>query len=165
VDTLISRAQFLRGDFSGQRTPVRPPWSIPETEFPSICNQCAQCITACPQHILEPGRGQYPQVNFDHGECILCAECVSHCTTGALSKSSAQQALSAWSIKAFIGDECLTQKNVLCQTCGELCEYDAIHFHSAKGGLSFPEISIENCSGCGACYAPCPTHAITLRAL
>lgn len=161
----ISRAQFLRGDISGHRAPVRPPWSLHETAFLTACDQCGQCITACAQNILEPGRGQYPQVNFDHGECTFCAECVSHCTTGALSKLSGQQKFPAWSIRAFIGDECLVQKNVLCQTCAELCEYDAIHFHSEKGRLPFPKLTIENCNGCGACYSPCPTRAITLRAL
>lgn len=81
----INRLQFLRGDFRGKQQTLRPPWS--SSEFIDCCERCGECIKACPENILEKGRGGYPQVNFQHGECTFCERCVDQCPNDTLQKA------------------------------------------------------------------------------
>ena len=161
----INRRQFLRGDLRGEHVPLRPPWSRPESEFLSTCSACGECVSNCPEGILINGSGNYPEIDFQRGECTFCGECVRQCRDGALTDVVGNQKKQPWFIRASVGNECLVWKNVLCQTCGEQCEQNAITFRFVAGGLSHPELDVENCNGCGACYAACPAHAITLRTL
>ena len=39
----------------------------------------------------------------------------------------------------------------------------AIRFRPTLGGVSQPELDRAACTGCSACVAPCPTHAIACR--
>jgi len=160
MSTPISRAQFLRGDFRGDRTAVRPPWAVSEKSFFERCNSCGDCINACPTHILQPARGHFPAVDFKHGECTFCRACLEACHTGALRADIAD---APWTVRAVIGDGCLTKHGVICRTCGEQCESRAIRFRPAVGRVSQPELSIEQCNGCGACVAPCPANALSLH--
>ena len=104
MDNAISRTQLLRGDFFGRSRPIRPPWSLPENEFVERCTRCGDCISDCPQHILDKGRGGFPQVDFSRGECLFCGECVQTCTTGVLAGRSPQgEGPAPWSVRARIG--------------------------------------------------------------
>jgi len=159
----ISRAQFLRGDFSGRASPIRPPWGLPEAEFVDRCTRCADCISACPQHILQKGRGGFPQVDFSRGECLFCGDCTRVCTPGALAMGRPQDTVSEpWPIKASIGKRCLTTRGVECRSCGDHCEADAIRFQLVVGGAAAPLLDQTACNGCGACYGACPVQAIEL---
>jgi ferredoxin-type protein NapF len=153
----INRAQFLRGDFAGRQRPLRPPWALTESAFIESCTRCGDCIAVCPQHILEPGRGGFPQVNFSHGECLFCADCVRACRPGALAAATV-----AWSIRARIGDACLTRRGVECRSCADQCESIAIRFRPTVGCVAQPALDAGSCNGCGACYRVCPAQAITL---
>ncbi len=159
----ISRAQFLRGDFAGKTGPIRPPWSLPEAGFIDRCTRCGDCISACPQRILQKGRGGFPQVEFSRGECLFCGACVQACTPGVLLEERFQDAASRpWSIRATISEPCLATRGVECRSCGDHCEAGAIRFRLVVGGAAAPLLDQSACTGCGACYGACPVKAIRL---
>ncbi len=161
----ISRMAFLRGDFRGTHTAIRPPWALEEHSFINSCDRCGDCIKACPEKIVEKGRGGFPQVNFSQGECTFCGDCVERCHAGALSVEAMQGQQAAWQLTPAIKDNCLAINRVVCRSCAEQCEQRAIHFRPAPGGVSRPETDPEQCNGCGACVAPCPVAAIELKSL
>ncbi len=157
----INRMQFLRGGFSAKEMPVRPPWSLEEDRFITQCTRCSDCVSACPQHILVTGRGGFPQVDFSRNECLFCGDCVRNCTTGALQPNLT---LAPWSLQPVIEASCLAQQGVECRVCSEVCEARAIHIRLRVGGPGLPEVNGEDCIGCGACVAGCPSRAIRLQA-
>ena len=161
----INRRQFLRGDLRGKHVPIRPPWSLSEPEFLSLCSTCGDCVTNCPENILINGGGSYPEVDFLRGECTFCGDCANHCPTDALFRVSENVVQMPWHVKAIIADSCLANNRVTCLTCAEACERDAIIFNFGSTGTSKPKLNLENCNGCGACFEPCPVNAISMRAL
>lgn len=159
----ITRAQFLRGDFRGRRAPLmRPPWARPSSEFMALCTGCGDCIAACPQHLIHSGPGRYPAIDFARGGCDFCAACVASCAPGALTLSAADADAGPWRFKARVDGRCLSLQGVHCRICAEHCEAGAIRFRPSLGGRAQPLIDTQACTGCGACYSPCPNHAIAL---
>jgi ferredoxin-type protein NapF len=156
----LSRRGFLRGRVR-PKAEIRPPWALPENEFVDRCTRCNDCLKACPQVILVPGDGGYPTVEFSRGECTFCADCVTACQPRALLRRSEDAA--PWPYKARVSDACLPKKGVECRVCGDFCDVRAIRFQPRLGGNPLPDIDIETCTGCGACVAPCPATAISIR--
>ena len=153
----FKRRGFLRMDLSHQTEPVRPPWAIEETLFQDACTQCGDCLPVCPTHILkQENTNGYPVVDFSLGECTFCGDCVLICPTAALDKTQ----VVAWSYKAKVKASCLASQQVICTTCAEQCELDAIRFKPQIGKVAEPMIDVDVCTGCGACVAPCPSQAI-----
>ena len=153
--------QFLRGDFSGRRPVVRPPWALVEGDFVSRCDGCGECIANCPTHILRKGRGGYPEVDFGSGECLFCGDCVGACRPGALYR---QARVAPWALRASVDPTvCVAFAGVECRSCIDPCEPRAIRMRPRLGGAAIPELDVMNCSGCGACYAVCPTGAIRVE--
>lgn len=150
-----------RGFFRGRPRPKaenRPPWALPENAFIDRCTRCNDCLKACPTGILIAGDGGYPRVEFQRGECTFCGDCVSACQPAALQREGDAP---AWSLKAQIGDACLPRQGVECRVCGDFCDTRAIRFIPRIGGSPLPELDLSQCTGCGACAAPCPANVIT----
>jgi ferredoxin-type protein NapF len=159
----INRAQLLRGDFSGRSRPIRPPWSPSEDDFVEHCTRCGDCISVCPQHILDKGRGGFPRVDFSRGECLFCGECVQACKPGVLAGWSPQgDGPAPWSVLARFENQCLALKGVECRSCADQCDTAAIRFRLVAGGVAQPMLELTHCNGCGACYSVCPVQAIEL---
>ena len=157
----VSRMQFLRGDFKGKESPLRPPWAIDEQLFTGICTSCGECIAQCPTHIIKPARANLPVVDFSAGECLFCEQCVDTCKPRALLKNDIK---SPWTIKASIdNDICIAHKGVECRSCYDPCEARAIMMPPRLGGISIPVISTNSCTGCGACFSVCPVDAVTIQ--
>lgn len=157
----INRRQFLRGDFCGRHQVLRPPWALVEQTFLDACTRCGKCVAACPQAILVQDRDGYPYVDFQRGECDFCKACADSCTPGALSPMLDNRA--PWNVKALITDDCLARRGILCITCLEHCAARAIRRQLTARSASPPEITVVECSGCGACYRSCPVNAIALK--
>lgn len=156
----VNRRQFL--SLKNKSSPVRPPWSVDELLFQDACTRCSDCITACPENILiREGVNGYPIVDFKRGECTFCGDCAKACPTTAL--NDPESSLTAWVIKAQVGDGCLAKQQVICTTCAEQCEARAIRFTPLVGAVAQPDINNDACTGCGACIAPCPTQAIEVK--
>jgi len=158
--TNLNRRQFLNFGRHKETEIIRPPWAGNEEFFQHACTRCGDCIAACTENILvREGLNGFPRVDFQRGVCTFCADCVQACPTMALNRSSPE----AWTIKAHIGDACLAQQQVICTTCSEQCEAEAIHFSPLVGAIAQPEINTNVCTGCGACAAPCPSQAIEVK--
>ena len=137
MSTQVSRMQFLRGDFTGKQTPLRPPWAITESLFTDICTNCGECITQCPTHIIKQARANFPVVDFSAGECLFCEQCINACKPHALLKKNEKSI--PWSIKASINnDVCLAHHGVECRSCFDPCEARAIMMPPRLGGISIP---------------------------
>lgn len=156
----INRAQFLRGDLSGKKGPIRPPWALPEAEFTSLCSGCGDCIKSCFDQILVEGRGRLPQVNFQLGGCDFCGDCLDACKTGALKRDDGAQ---PWSLRAEINSSCLSLNSVDCRACGDACEPRAIRFQLRVGAVAMPQLDSDSCTGCGACIGVCPVQSIEIH--
>lgn len=159
----VNRRQFLRGDLQGRRRPNRPPWAVAEPDFLGHCDRCGRCVEACAEGIIKVGSGGYPEMDFLRGECTFCEACAEACPTPALRLSRAGEAGAPWEAVLTIGDTCIAHQGVVCQVCGEQCEVRAIRFQRVVGGGVLPVTEAEACNGCGACVAPCPVGAVTVR--
>ena len=156
----LSRASFLRGNIFGTRNIVRPPWALSESAFTDQCTRCNDCITACPENIIEAGRGGFPVISFANGECTFCGDCHRTCEPGALHASSADAR--PWDLTVTLGADCLGEQGIVCRLCEDQCEARAIRFPKL-GGAGAPKIDRQSCTGCGACIAPCPVDAIAAQ--
>lgn len=158
---MVSRRQFIQGDFKTHATPQRPPWALAEKHFLAACSRCGACATVCPTQIITLVRG-YPEVEFKRGECSFCGACVAACRDGALQRFEPPGQTAPWAVKAQFSSTCLAQRGVECRICGDHCAAAAIRFSPRLGGPPVPELNAAACTGCGACVAPCPQQAISV---
>lgn len=156
MTSAVSRRQFLRG----RQESIRPPWSVAEPLFVDRCTRCTDCIAACPGRIIEKGQGGFPHINFQLGECDFCGECVMHCKAGVLQQDAMDAGQAPWPLKVSISDACIARNGVICRSCAERCVERAIVFRPQLGGVSYPELDLTTCTGCGACVGPCPVAAV-----
>ncbi|MBI5790362.1 MAG: ferredoxin-type protein NapF [Rhodocyclales bacterium] len=156
---MVSRRQFMRGDFKSRPPAPRPPWALAEELFLKACTRCGDCVPVCPTHVIVIVRG-YPEVDFKRGECTFCGACATACKPGALQNSECQ--IWPWAIKAQVANTCLPMRGVECRICGDRCEANAIRFSPRLNGPPVAEIDAGACTGCGACVAPCPVSAISV---
>lgn len=159
----LSRRAFLGAARPGREDVMRPPWALPEQEFLAACTRCNNCVDACPTGLLVKGAGGYPEADFTPGRapeaCTFCGDCVNACQDMALRQQPEQ---APWALHAAFTADCLAQRNVVCRTCGEYCDAGAIRFPPVLGGVAKPQLDTAACTGCGACLADCPTHAIRI---
>ena len=155
----LQRRQLLSGKKLGGQQPFRPPWAVDEVIFDDTCTNCGDCITACPTKIISFGRGRLPVVDLSDHKCTFCGDCEAICHANALLKQADKR---AWQLVASVAETCLSIQRVTCRSCGEQCDFDAIKFRLEVGGKATPEILLDDCTGCGACIAPCPVNAIQI---
>ena len=67
--------------------------------------------------------------------------------------------------RADIGRRCLTINQVLCRSCGDSCEFQAISFVPKPNAIPTPSVNPDLCDGCGECFRLCPANAIKMVAL
>lgn len=135
------------------------PWVVSSTQFIDSCTQCGDCISVCPEKIIVKGDGGFPMIDFDLGECDFCGKCADICNEPIFTNT----AESPWHKKAVIHDTCLANQKIVCRSCAESCEAQALTFQIGISAL--PKIDIDLCTGCGACVAPCPTKSIVVKEL
>ncbi|MGL4220338.1 MAG: ferredoxin-type protein NapF [Shewanella sp.] len=138
---------------------IRPPWVREGVEFTNVCTRCSACITACETKIIYKGDGGFPEVSFKDNECTFCTQCATICPEEKLFDLSQ----TPWLHQAIIQDNCLTFQGIWCQSCKDACEPRAIGFILSVGQAPIPKIDTSLCTGCGACVAPCPSQAISIK--
>jgi len=151
----IHRRQLLGGDLSGDRRAVRPPWAVEEGLFVDRCDRCGDCVDACQAQIIVVGSGGFPEIDFSRGGCTFCEDCLRACEPRALEAKDPP-----WRLKAEILTSCLSLNAVVCRSCGEACDEEAIRFKLETGGIARPEVDAGQCTGCGECYGVCPVKAV-----
>jgi len=133
------------------------PWITDQEKFVNNCTQCQACLTSCHEKIIVSGDAGFPVVDFSLGECTFCGQCADSCEQDIFIETSEL----AWTKKAIISEACLANQNVYCRSCGESCPEEALKFQI--GINQTPEIDVDKCNGCGACFSPCPTNAISIK--
>ena len=159
----VSRRTFLRGGNLNRHSKAelpQLPWTIPGTIINS-CSQCDKCLDACPENIIVKNKDGFPTVNFSDGECTFCSDCVQTCPEPVFEFISTNPH-TAWDLKAVIADDCFAMNAVQCQSCQDHCETQAITFHYVTSAIPTPVISLEDCTGCGACVSICPSSSIAV---
>ncbi len=156
---LARRRLFSRRDQSAAK--VTLPWLKSPEQFTDQCTRCNECISQCETNVIVTGEGGFPTVDFSVDECTFCYQCANACPESLFTS----QHDAPWQIKAVISDDCLAKRNVECRACSDMCETMAIRFQLAVGQVAQPILSLDDCSGCGACVAPCPTKAIAVTHL
>ena len=81
----------------------------------AACTLCMSCVSACPTHALQDGRG-LPQLNFREWNCVQCGLCERTCPEDAITL-----------VPRFLHDEELREKSrvlheeqpVCCVACGK----------------------------------------------
>jgi len=139
--------------------PVRPPWAINEIAFIDTCDRCGECVKQCPVNVIRFADGGFPEMNFSSSGCDFCEVCVAVCQPGALILNDVDPFQSI----ATIGEDCFSERGVICRSCGEVCEIQAIKFKQVVGGVTHVLMNTENCNGCGECVSICPADAITIK--
>ncbi|MCP4126472.1 MAG: 4Fe-4S dicluster domain-containing protein, partial [Gammaproteobacteria bacterium] len=61
-------------------------------------------------------------------------------------------------------DSCLSINAVICRSCGEACDQEAIKFKLEVGGIARPLLDLEKCNGCGECFTVCPDNSVQIAA-
>ena len=154
-----TRRNFLRGKRLSTTGAIRLPWLKSEHDLLEHCNQCGDCITACPENIIVLGAGGFPEVKFDRGECTFCQQCVQSCRLPLFTDLEHDP---AWQLDINIKETCLAFNRVYCQSCQDCCEPQAIGFSYLSSSIPQPVISQADCNACGACISVCPQAAIEL---
>lgn len=162
MNTTVSRMQLLRGNFTGGKDVLRPPWAVDEESFLDGCTRCDVCRDHCPTNIIVAGSGGFPIVDFSNGECTFCGDCGNYCEPGVLSSSARASGDPPWTYLARFTRACLNRLGILCRSCGDHCIAGAIRFRPVLGGALMPTVASDRCTGCGACHAPCPVGAIEI---
>ena len=171
--TDLNRRAFLRGKSPrvGLNS-IRPPWAIDASLFAEKCTRCDECIKVCPEKIISRGDGGYPEIDFHQGEgeCTFCAKCADACESDAFIISPDDKAgnlaiksLTPWDLQINFDTKCLSLNAVVCRTCADNCDEQAISFQLKLKGVSEPQLTQESCTGCGACVSVCPVRAIEIK--
>ncbi|MEP3296702.1 MAG: ferredoxin-type protein NapF [Pseudoruegeria sp.] len=152
-----SRRQFLLGQKVAQSPVVpRPPYSSTDS-ITAHCTACGDCLSACPEAILVADQNGKPFVDFSDGECTFCNKCSDICTEPVFDQSSAP-----FLHLVEIGTNCLMHQSVECRVCAENCDAGAMTFDYQIGRSGGVHLNPQDCTGCGACIAPCPADAISI---
>ncbi len=161
---LASRRAFFSGlrglnaDTGGTQTPmvIRPPWAW---QFDENCTACGECISACPENIIVPGKDGLPEIDFAKGECTFCNACADACPEPVFDRSVA----TPWHLDISVSNTCFAENGVYCRSCGDVCPESAIRIIPQVGGRARVLIDNDICTGCGACFAACPVDAISIK--
>lgn len=138
---------------------VRLPWLKDTDAFFQGCTRCGDCNDVCETNIIVKGDGGFPTIDFSRGECTFCYRCAEACPEQLFTAVEQRP----WNAKANIQAGCLAHQQVECRSCGDMCEPMAIQFQLSAGRVAMPVISLEDCNGCGACVAVCPSTAILIE--
>lgn len=175
---------------SGQPLPVRPPGSVPEEEFLSMCIRCGECFKACPYHVIQPMGFEQgleglwtPRVVADAAGCApSCNACGQVCPTGAIRALPLEEKRRAKMGLAIVNPAtCLPHADrESCQLCVDECVaagYRAIEFlrvHTQVNdagepiegsGFAAPVVLGDKCVGCGLCQMVCYQFNVRTRSL
>ena len=149
----------------GKRQLIRPPGTLPETEFLRTCIRCGECMKSCVTNTLQPCFWESgmaglwtPKLEPRMAACEPnCNVCGKVCPTQAIRSLSLDEKTHARIGTAVIRKEnCLVwAQDKMCLICDEICPYNAIVFRPIDG-YRRPVVIASRCNGCGYCEQRCP---------
>ncbi len=150
-----------------ETAPLRPPGSVPESDFAGLCIRCGNCMRICPSGIIgqDAGRGGVlgllaPLVLYRNSYCLEnCNACTQVCPSGAIRSLDLRQ-----KNKYVIGEAlvelslCVLALGTMdCDACMRACPYNAIRIYwDEEQYVAYPIVDWKKCNGCGACEIACP---------
>ncbi len=138
---------------------LRPPGAVREKLFNQLCDNCGDCIKACPENVLFPApasfgpEAQSPMLHPPRKACFLCnpLHCVEACKCGALKPPGDVANINMG--KARIDPaRCLATADEECGYCVDFCPLSGTAI--IKLG-NMPVIQANGCVGCGLCEYYC----------
>ena len=148
---------------------IRPPGSLPESDFLNICIHCGKCLKICPTNGLQPClleagvNGLWtPRLAARIGGCEKnCNMCGQICPTSAIRKLPLEEKTYVKIGTAVIDRaRCIAwEQDKVCLICDEACPFNAISsLNETIHGTTLlrPFIDERICTGCGLCEARCP---------
>ncbi|HBB16588.1 MAG TPA: 4Fe-4S ferredoxin, partial [Syntrophus sp. (in: bacteria)] len=140
----------------GKRQLIRPPGTLPETEFLRTCIRCGECMKSCVTNTLQPCFWESgmaglwtPKLEPRMAACEPnCNVCGKVCPTQAIRSLSLDEKTHARIGTAVIRKEnCLVwAQNKMCLICDEICPYNAIVFRPIDG-YRRPVVIASRCNG------------------
>ncbi|NLD91952.1 MAG: 4Fe-4S binding protein [Fibrobacter sp.] len=150
---------------------IRPPASLPETEFLAKCLACGSCMKACPTNALQPcmftdGFNKLytpkivPKIGGCEGQCAICGNV---CPTGAIRKVlPTDKPYIKLGTAVLDKNKCIAwEQNKECVVCDEVCPFNAIdslELETTGGKFTVPVVKEDLCMGCGMCEHHCPVN-------
>lgn len=158
----IKEVRKLLKSWGVKEAPIRPPWAFLEDPiFTDNCKACGECIAACPEGVIVSDPLGFPEMDFMRGQCTFCGACARACKHNILTIDYIYD-FGPWYIKPAFAKDCLARQGVNCRICADHCEKNAIRICRDRSGWNAPLVTGGDCTGCGACVAPCPVSAIRM---
>ena len=117
----LARRNFFKAKKLTTAPAIRLPWVLNEATFIDGCTQCGDCLTSCPENIIQKGDGGFPEVNFLKGECTFCQACVENCQQPLFAERALAPEINAWDLDISIKGDCLAVNDVFCQISIVIC--------------------------------------------
>ena len=157
-EAFASLTSLFKPKTNQTKASLRPPYATKQESFETICLQCEEkpCISACEEDIIVLDAQNLPSLVFTKSGCTFCKKCALACPLGVLDEQADANIGASFKIDT---QSCIAWKNVICNSCADVCDVKAIRFF----GLLRPLLEASACTHCGFCYGVCPTNAIQYR--
>nr|MBC8360498.1 4Fe-4S binding protein [Candidatus Desulfatibia profunda] len=157
---------------------IRPPGSLPEKDFLTLCQRCGLCMKACPTNVINPALTEAgmagfwtPNLVMIQGYCeYTCTLCSQVCPTEAIRKLTVKEKIE---LPVRIGSAYVDRGRCLpwsgngpCIVCEEHCPTSPKAIQLIQGAVpgptgkyidvKLPYVNLKNCVGCGICEYKCP---------
>jgi MauM/NapG family ferredoxin protein len=157
---------------------IRPPGSLPESQFLANCVRCGECMKVCPTNALQPASSQagpeglwtpvlVPKIGYCEYYCSLCTQV---CPTGAIKELKIRE-----KAKVRIGSAWINKNRCIpyslgraCTVCQEKCPTSPKAIKMIETEMALPDgtwaaqevpiVDLDKCIGCGICETKCPVY-------